>query len=122
MNVSVKLQWNKKTYSCLKEMPSDVLYLMAKQTLDLAQPMIPMSNTKNHSGTLRRSSLVGGVRQDANGWYIGSFTMYASSVWKMSGVNWTTPGTNNQWYVRTLKEHQELLTRNAIDKAWRKMQ
>lgn len=116
MQVSCKLEWNKKTKSKLDQFPDEMLHIVAKQTYDLSQQTIPMSNTKGHSGTLRRSSRIG---KDFDGWYVGSFTNYAIYVWKMEGANWTTPGTNNQWFLRTLKKNKDLIIRNAINQSWR---
>ena len=31
----------------------------------------------------------------------------------MENVNWTTPGTNNKWYARTLKKHSSTIINNA---------
>ena len=120
MDVSVEFKWNPKVQNGLKIMPGDILYSIAKQTLDLSVPMIPMSNIVGHSGTLRRSSVSGGVRGSKNDYYIGSYTNYAKHVWNMGNVNWTTPGTNNKWYARTLKKHQTTIVNNAINQSWRK--
>ena len=120
MDAEVEVKWNTKVQNGLKRIPDDVLYGIAKQTLDMSQPYIPMSNTPNHKGTLRRATMSGGVRGGSGDYYIGSYTNYASSVWKMENVNWTTPGTNNKWFARTLKKHQATITNNAVNQAWRK--
>ena len=120
MDVDAELQLNPKVIKGLKRIPDDSLYLMAKQTLDLSQPTIPMSKTKNHAGTLRRATASGGVRGGSGDYYIGSYTNYARYVWNMEGVNWTTPGTNNKWFARTLKKDQATIINNAINQAWRK--
>lgn len=120
MDVSVEFRFNQKVLNGLKIMPDDVLFEIAKQTLDLSVPMIPMSKIVGHSGTLRRSSISGGVRGSRNDYYIGSYTNYAKHVWNMEGVNWTTPGTNNKWFARTLKKHSTTIINNAVYKSWRK--
>lgn len=120
MDTYCELKWNPKTQKGLKTMPNDMLYGVAKQTLDFSQPLIPMSNLKNHAGTLRRSTASGGVRGGNGDYYIGSYTKYAKHVWNMEGVNWTTPGTNNKWFVRTLKKHGTTIINNAINQSWRK--
>ena len=120
MDVSVEFKFNPRVQNGLKRIPGDVLYSIAKQTLDLSVPMIPMSNIVGHSGTLRRSSVSGGVRGNKNDYYIGSYTNYAKHVWNMENVNWTTPGTNNKWFTRTLKQHSATIINNAIYKSWRK--
>ena len=120
MDVSVEFKFNQKVLNGLKVIPDDVLFEIAKQTLDLSVPMIPMSKIVGHSGTLRRSSISGGVRGGRNDYYIGSYTNYAKHVWNMEGVNWTTPGTNNKWYARTLKKHSSTIINNAVNQSWRK--
>ena len=120
MQVSAELKWNPRVKKGLKQVPDTVLWHVAKQTLDMSVPMIPMSNTKNHAGTLRRASISGGVRGGSGDYYIGSYTEYASYVWKMTGVQWTTPGTNNKWFERTLKKHSKTIVDNAVHKAFRK--
>ena len=120
MDTGVELKWNPKVKKGLKNIPDDILYLVAKQTLDMSVPSIPMSTKKNTSGTLRRSSIAGGVRGSSGDFYIGSYTKYAKYVWNMENVNWTTPGTNNKWYARTLKKHKATIVNNAINKSWRK--
>lgn len=120
MEIDAEVHLNPKVMNGLKRIPDDILYSMAKQTLDLSQPMIPMSKTKDHAGTLRRSTASGGVRGGNGDFYIGSYTNYASSVWKMENVNWTTPGTNNKWFARTLKRYNATIINNAINQSWRK--
>lgn len=120
MDVSVEFKFNQKVLNGLNKIPGDILFEIAKQTLDLSVPMIPMSKIVGHSGTLRRSSISGGVRGSRNDYYIGSYTNYAKHVWNMEGVNWTTPGTNNKWFARTLKQHSATIINNAVNKSWRK--
>ena len=120
MDVQVELRWSPKAKSGLKNIPNDILYTIAKQTLDMSVPMIPMSKIKGHAGTLRRSSISGGVRGGKGDYYIGSYTKYAKRVWNMENVNWTTPGTNNKWYARTLKKHSSTIINNSINQSWRK--
>lgn len=119
MEIYYDLQWNESALKGLKKIPNDTLYAIARQTLDRSYPLIPMSNIKGHAGTLRRSSMSGGVRGSNGDYYIGSYTDYASSVWKMTNVHWTTPGTNNQWFTRTLKQYGTTIIDSAINKSWK---
>ena len=114
MEVKVEVVPNTKTMNGLKQVPDRVLYRVARQTLDLSLTTIP-----KNKGKLRSSSMAGGVRGTKGNWYIGSYTSYASYVWKMENVNWTTPGTNGKWYERTLKRHGRTITQNAINQGWR---
>lgn len=120
MEVSYVFQWNDKVKKGLNRIPDDILYSIARQTLDMSYPLIPMSDIPNHSGHLRRASIYGGVSGSNGDYVIGSYTHYASSVWKMTNVNWTTPGTNNKWYARTLNKHGKTIIDNAINQSWRK--
>lgn len=119
MEVYYDLQWNQRVQNGLKHISNDTMYAIARQTLDRSVPLIPMSNLVNHKGTLRRSSVGGGVRGGNGDYYIGSYTNYASSVWRMTNVNWTTPGTNNQWFARTLKQYGNTIIDSAINKSWK---
>ena len=120
MEVVAELEWDDKTYKSLQHLPDDTLYAVAKQTLDRSIPYIPMSNLVNHAGTLRRSSSAGGVRGTKGDYYIGSYTSYASSVWRMpEGTNWTTPETNNKWFARTLNMFGKNILDSAINKSWK---
>lgn len=121
MNVTYEFKWDKKTENGLNNIPNDILYSIAKQVLDMSQPIIPKSNIPNHRGTLRRATASGGVRGGNGDYYIGSYTNYASSVWKMndSTTHWTTPGTHSQWFARTLKQNGAVITNNAINQSWK---
>lgn len=120
IEIDAKVEWNNTTMSGLKRIPDDILFSVAKQTLDMSTQYTPMSNMKNHAGTLRRATTSGGVRGGNGDFYIGSYTNYAKYVWNMENVNWTTPGTNNKWFARTLKQHQATILDNAINQSWKK--
>lgn len=119
MEVSYEFQWNPKVKKGLQTIPDDILYTIARQTLDMSYPLIPMSNIVNHSGHLRRASIYGGVRGGNGDYIIGSYTEYASRVWKMENVHWTTPGTNNKWFARTLNKYGKTIIDNSINKSWK---
>lgn len=121
MEVTYEFNMNPKTKQGLKNIPSDILYSIAKQTLDISYPIIPMSDITGHRGTLRRSSISGGVRGADNDYYIGSYTSYASHVWSLNDqtTNWTTRGTHSQWFARTLKEKGHGIIQVAINQAWK---
>lgn len=116
MNVSVDFKWNPKVQNGLKVIPDDILYTIAKQTLDLSRPLIPKDK-----GKLRTATASGGVRGTSGDYYIGSYTSYATRVWNLpDSTNWTTPGTNNKWFARTLKRHGATIINNATNQAWKK--
>lgn len=121
MQVVAKFEPNLLTERKLNELPGEVLYTIARQTLDMSFQTIPLSNKKNR-GNLRVSSLEKGVLSDGyTGYAIGSFTDYASRVWNMNDLttNWTTPGTHSQWYARTIKQYGKTILDTAVNRAWK---
>ena len=115
MEVSVQVVPNPKTMAGLKVLPDRVMYQIARETLEFALPIIP----KGKTGHLRNTSMAMGVRGSSGNYYIGSYTGYASAVWNMpDSTNWTTIGTNNKWYTRTLKKHGKTITEIAINRGW----
>ena len=121
MNVKAKIEYNNKVKEgILNTMPERVLYLIARETLDFADSgLIPMSPPGSKTrGNLKRSSVAAGVRGSKGNYYIGSYTDYASYVWDMpDSTNWSEPGTNNQWYLRALKEHGTTIVNVAVSQA-----
>lgn len=116
MEVTVDFKWNPRTKRGLQTIPDTILYTIARETLDISYPTIPKD-----TGKMRTSSMAAGVRSGGNHeYYIGSYTKYASRVWNMTNVHWTTPGTNNKWYARTLKKHGQSIINNAINQSWKK--
>ena len=114
MDVTYEFKWNEKTKRGLEKIPDSILYSVAKQTLDLSYPIIP-KDTK----TMARQTVSNGVRGGNGDFYLKSSPGYASRVWKMTNVNWTTPGTNNQWFARALKRYGSTILDNAINQSWK---
>lgn len=119
----MQVQWNHKALNGLKEIPDEILYAVARQTLDMSVNIIPKSVGQKSSGKLRRTSVFGGVRGGHLDYYVGSYTSYAKYVWKMndSTTNWSTPNTHSQWYARTLKTSGKTILDNAINKSWKEL-
>ena len=120
MNVSYEFKWNPKVYNGLKKMPDDILFEIAKQTLDMAvsTEAIPIDTKK-----MRNLSVEFGVRKHPGDMIIGSPTGYASRVWVMpqSTTNWTNKGkAHNKWYAYILKKYGQTFIDNAISKSWKK--
>lgn len=117
IEVETTVELNKDTLKKLNKLPSEILYSVARQTLDLTYPTIPLSDRVNR-GRLRSSSMAYGVKQHSdNDFSIGSETDYASYVWVMNNetTHWTTPGTQSAWYERVYKEKGESILHNAIN-------
>ena len=107
---------DKKTENILENVGDKVSYAVARMTLDYVVPHIPMSKRKRTSGQLRRSTLTYGVRGSNGNYSIGSVTSYASYVYAMENVKWTTPDTYGKWFHTIYKEKGTLMLKNAMDK------
>lgn len=117
LEVKVEVRPIMRTMTGLQKIPDRVMYKVARQTLDLSYSTIP-----RRKGKLRTSSMSAGVKGSNGDYYIGSYTSYAKYVWDMpSWTNWTTPGTNNKWFSRTLQRHSYTIMRNAINQGWREL-
>ena len=118
MSLSVEFKWNPVVQKGLQKIPDDILYEIAKQTLDmtLSNESIPYK-----TGDLYRSSASGGVRGGKGDYYIGSYTKYAKHVWNMpQSTNWTNKKSKSKWYAYNLKKYSATIINNSITKSWRK--
>ena len=116
MNVDVNFKWQAGAKNKIKQAPKKMLYDIAKITLDMSFQNIPLSNRKN-SGRLRISSANGGVREDSQGYYIGSYTNYAKYVWEMGGnTKWSTPNTFGKWYDEVYRKQYNNINKQAVER------
>lgn len=112
----VTLKWNPGAKKTILHVPDKVMYEVARRTLDLTYPHIPLSKKVN-SGRLRLSSVQYGVKNDGHGYSIGSNTSYAKHVWNMGiGTNWSTPGTFGKWYAETWKKRGNSIIKSAVER------
>lgn len=117
---SVSIEWDKNALKKIQQAPDKILYHVARLTLDISYPHIPLSNKVN-SGRLRSSSMSGEVKKDSQGYYIGSYTSYAKYVWVMGrGTNWSTPGTFGKWYEQSLKQSGKTIISEAVRREYLK--
>ena len=118
MEVKAEFEPNLKTQNGLKNLPNAFLYTVAKETLDMTDSLqyFPVKR-----GVLERTSMAVGVKGTEGGYYIGSFTEYASRVWDLpqETTNWTNPNTKSKWYAYTLKNYGQLIIDTAIERAWK---
>lgn len=114
LQITARLEWNKPILRGLELIGDRGMYMIARETLDRSETKIPKD-----TGTMRTSSMSGGVRGSNGNYYIGSYTDYASSVWKMVDVQWSESGTTNQWFIRTLNESGASIVDNALSKYWK---
>ena len=119
MEITYEFQWNRGAKLFLTRIPDEILYGIAKQTLDMtiSKEYIPW-----RTGDMMLSSASEGVRGGNGDYWIGSYTNYASSVWKMpqSTTNWTNTKSKAKWYAYTLRHHEKTIIDNAINKSWKK--
>lgn len=115
-NVTSKIEWEPGAQEKIKNMPDNVVYTIARITLDTTYQHIPLSNNKN-AGKLRQTSMDAGVRGSNGDYYIGSYTDYAKYVWNMGdGTKWSTPGTFGKWYEEVFKQNYSKIVNTALER------
>lgn len=113
MRVSVSVKVDTNTGQKLINCTDKQLYAIARKTLDMSIPTIPRDTGRMR---LASSGFRGrGVVKISNGYAIGSDTYYASKVWNYPDTtNWTTPGTNGEWYLRTWNRNRNQIIKMAL--------
>lgn len=90
--------------------PDKIIYDIATITLNATFPTIP-----ERTGRMRQSTLARGVQGGNCHYKIGSYTNYAAYVYNMPDkTNWTTAGTNGEWFIRTWKQKGKSITSQAV--------
>lgn len=69
------------------------------------------------TGTLRREEIKEPVVGSQKEYGLTAGVDYATSVWKMTNVNWTNKSTKPQWYYNCFNEKGALLLCDAVLKA-----
>lgn len=118
LEITARLEWNKPVLRGLELVGDKGMYMIARETLDRNNSS---EITPWNTGKMARSAMSGGVKGSNGHYYIGNYTDYASSVWKMTNVNWTNPKSENQWFMRTLQRNQVSIVDNALKKYWQEM-
>lgn len=114
--VNTEVEWVPGAKEKLKKAPDNILYTVAKITLDRTFPHIPMSRRKGVVH-MRQTSMAAGVRGSNGNYYIGSYTDYAKYVWEMGdGTNWSTPNTFGKWYEKEFKKNFNNIVKTAIER------
>lgn len=103
----------------MEVVPDKISYAIAKMTLDVSYPHIPLSKNVN-SGRLRLSSLAYGVKSTNGNYSIGSGNSqvnYARYVWRMGkGTKWSTPNTYGRWYEEVWKKRGNYIARQCVER------
>lgn len=118
LEITARLEWNKPVLRGLELVGDKGMYMIARETLDRNNSS---EITPWNTGKMSRSAMSGGVKGSNGHYYIGNYTDYASSVWKMTNVNWTNPKSENQWFMRTLQRNQVSIVDTALRKYWQEM-
>lgn len=118
---SAKVVWEKKAQKELQKMPDKVIETIARETLNRTYPTIPMSSALDgnvNRGRLRRETIAKGVQKNSNTYYLESPTYYSNYVYNMNNTttNWSTPGTNSQWFKRTWDKQGKSIFSNAVER------
>lgn len=105
------IEYNQKTMQLLKENPKKICYGVARQFLDKTIKYIPRK-----TGTMRESTSSYGVKDIGTGYEIASDTKYAKYVYDMnnSTTNWTTTGTESQWFHTEWQRQGVSIATNVI--------
>lgn len=107
---SVKVVWRPDAYFKLISVPDKMVQGIARMTLDRAIPVTPKD-----TGRMRNTALSRGVFKYQGSWAIGNFTNYSATVYDYPDtVHWTTPGTGNQWYMKTWKRQGMTITNTVV--------
>lgn len=109
----VKVVWKKGAYDKItKEIPDNIMYGIARETLDLTEPTIP-----TRTGKMKQTSLAKGVQGGNGNYRIGSYTDYAAYVYVMpQSTSWTTPGTNAQWFNKVWQTSGKSIVDTVVER------
>lgn len=113
MNCKVIVDLNPSLEKNLDQFQDEVIYEVARETLDRTIPVIPY-----FKGELMNSTLAYGVKGSNKDYTIGSQTAYASRVWKFNDAttNWTTTGTHSKWFEYIWKKDHDNIVSNVIER------
>lgn len=118
MNFSVTVKYNKSTMNRLNKLPDNIVYEIARQTLDRVGSS---KITPYRTGKMERTMFSEGVKRNLSGVYtIGNYTDYAIYVYGMpQNTNWTNPKSRAKWFDWYWKAHgksvfNEVVGRNKI--------
>jgi hypothetical protein len=112
MKVKATFEWDKTVKKKIEQMPDKFMYAIARTTLDYVGSA---QVTPYLTGLTERSMYSRGVQKDADGYYIGNFTDYASYVYtKPQNTHWSRPGTKAQWFETVWQQKGEAITNEQI--------
>ena len=105
-----------KLRSNLKSFEDEVVYRVARITLDFTIPHIPY-----RTGDLNKSSLAFGVQGQNMVYSLGAEVPYAEYVWNMDQdtTNWTNPRSYSRWFLTEFRNQKETILGNAVSISWK---
>lgn len=100
----------------LKGFEDEVVYRVARMTLDFTIPHIPYL-----TGRLKNSSLAFGVQGENKVYRLGAGVPYAKAVWNydQETTNWTNPRSYSQWFFTEYNNKKETILGNAITMSYK---
>jgi hypothetical protein len=107
----ITVKWKPGAKDKLLDTPNKITYGIARMTLDLTLPTIPMK-----TGEMRKSSMSAGVRTIDGKYCIGSYTPYAKYTYVMDDAKRTTPGTNSRWYAKIWESKKSTIIDTIVNK------
>lgn len=107
---------DEKLRSNLKSFEDEVVYRVARITLDFTIPHIPY-----RTGDLNKSSLAFGVQGQDMVYSLGAEVPYAEYVWNMDQdtTNWTNPRSYSRWFLTEFRNQKETILGNAVSTSWK---
>lgn len=111
--MDVKISYNNKTLDKIENANDRIMYAIARRMIDQVGNL---KATAYRSGETERSMFTHGVGQDDQGYYIGNFTSYASSVYKLKRANWTNKLTKPQWFHTVWKEYGDIIQKEVAER------
>lgn len=116
MNFETKFKINKNLVPSLEKVSDRQMYAIARKTLDASIPRTPQFSRKMRMATSGFHG-VGVEKIGSKEYQIGSATDYASTVYMYpEATHWTTPGTNNRWFIRTWETLGKNITKIVLSK------
>ena len=111
--MKVEIKYNKTTMNKLEKLPDNLVYEVARQTLDRVGSM---KITPYRDGRMERTMFSEGVKKTSSGVYtIGNYTDYAEYVYgKSQNTKWTNPNSKAQWFDYFWRTQGKNVTNSVI--------
>lgn len=115
--MEVEISWEKELpVRDIDGFEDEVVYRMARMTLDFTIPHIPY-----RTGRLKNSSLAFGVQGNNKNYAIGDNINYSKYVWNydQNTTNWTNPRSYSKWFLTEFNNQKETILNSAITNSYK---